>query len=465
MARMAVAHTTHRFFSASGAQQRAARRYLRTLIVRSRLVAAATRLQAYLPPEMAARLKQGPPELKWPKHPSQVAFEAKAASTACDVSAGGGGAERMAGRSPGQAPGDKRRARPEKTPLMPNWRAAERAAALAEVAARAPWREAIAFARAAKRAARAAKRTDRARLAPVKAHRTRCERIKREPAAPVAGSHADGDGPATGCAVAPRPGPDSLLVEINPLWRELAFRAAGLRARSNGQPADARRPDTVSTLCDINPLGREGGDGASLAPQPAVAPRPDPVSTLCDINPLGPEGGDGRSLARQPAVARPPDPVSTRCDINPLGREGGGGPSLARQPAVARRPDPISTRCDINPLGREAGSGPSLARLRLRSTKAMALRSTTLAGTWAPRVRALLAAAFGHPTPPGWRAPQVLPVGWAAIPGGGEVPQHAGRVPEGTRQVGPAAGGRPGGRECAPGMREPAGKRGRHGGG
>ena len=81
------------------------------------------------------------------------------------------------------------------------------------------------------------------------------------------------------------------------------------------------------------------------------------VSTLCDINPLGREGGDGASLARQPAVARPPDPVSTLCDINPLGREDGDGPSLARQPAVTRRPDTVSTLCDINPKRRDGGGG------------------------------------------------------------------------------------------------------------
>src|SRR5208337_3454430 len=103
-----------------------------------------------------------------------------------------------------------------------------------------------------------------------------------------------------------RPGPDSLLAETNPLYRELALRAAGLRARSSGQPAVAPRPDPVSTPCDINPVKREAGDGPSLARQPAVARRPDPVSTPCDINPMKREAGDGPSLARQPAVARRP---------------------------------------------------------------------------------------------------------------------------------------------------------------
>jgi hypothetical protein len=395
MARMAAAHTTHGRYSASGALQRAAWRYVRTVIVRSRLLAQATLLRAHLPPEMAARLEQGPPELRAPKHPSQVAFEAEVASTACYVSPGGAGAGRMAGTG---------RAMTEKAGVMPNWRDAERTASLAEVAARAPWRVAIAFARAAKRTARearAAKRTERARLASGKARRPRSDPMTRETAARVAGLHADRDGPATGCAVTPRPGPDSLLVETNPLYRELALRAAGLRARSSGQPA----------------------------------------------------------------VARPPDPVCTPCDINPKEREVRDGPRLARQPAVARRPDPVCTPCDINPMEREAGDGPSLARLRLTPTKAMALGSTTLAGTWAPGVRALLAAEFGHPTPPGWRVPQVRPVGWAAVPGGSDVQQPLGRVAEGMRHAGPAAGGRPGGRNCAPGTREPAGKRGRQRGG
>ena len=105
LASVARAHTTHGLYGASGAPRRAEQRYRRTLLVRSRLLAKATRLQAHLRPEMAARLEQGPPELAWPKHPSQVAFEAKAASTGCSVSAGGG----VAGRGGWPAdPRDKR---------------------------------------------------------------------------------------------------------------------------------------------------------------------------------------------------------------------------------------------------------------------------------------------------------------------------------------------------------------------
>ena len=132
---MIAARTTHWMYAAAGAPQRAEQPYVGTLIVRTRLLCAATRLRAYLPPEMAARLAVGPPELAAPMHPSQVAFAKLRAAILC------GACHRAL--DPVVKAGVALRAR-----------AAERLAALAEANARAPWTAAIAFARAAQRAAR-----------------------------------------------------------------------------------------------------------------------------------------------------------------------------------------------------------------------------------------------------------------------------------------------------------------------
>src|ERR1700677_993746 len=52
MARMVAANTTHGTYAVTGAPQRAKQRYIWTLNVRSRLLNAAIRLKAFLPPEM-----------------------------------------------------------------------------------------------------------------------------------------------------------------------------------------------------------------------------------------------------------------------------------------------------------------------------------------------------------------------------------------------------------------------------
>ena len=196
MARMAAAHTTHGRFAACGAAARAERGYMRTTVARTRLLAEALRLRAFLPPEMAALLDHVPPALRAPKHPSQVAFEAAARSTpgssarghapwrACHralvpgVSEAGGG--RRAGSGPavtggcgdgvaaaaksaaairqaGRAAAGVAAARPAvaQAAVATTWREVERAERQAEAAARLPWRAAIAYARQAKREARA----------------------------------------------------------------------------------------------------------------------------------------------------------------------------------------------------------------------------------------------------------------------------------------------------------------------
>jgi hypothetical protein len=153
MARLAAARTTHGLSTVS---ERARRLYVQTLVVRGQLYRAATRLRAYLPAEMAARLAETPAELTSPEHPSQLAFAASAAATpgssglgSSDLGSSGGGhapangprqgcGEPMRssggtarpGPGAGQAVGTAGRA-------LRGW-AGERLAALAEAEARAP---------------------------------------------------------------------------------------------------------------------------------------------------------------------------------------------------------------------------------------------------------------------------------------------------------------------------------------
>jgi hypothetical protein len=137
MARMIAANTTHGDYGAGGAMVRAHLHYSRGLNARSDIVVTAMQLRPYLPPEMAARLWQEPPELARLKHPTQVAFELDCARRAC--AAGQDGAV-VALRA----------------------RETERAAAAADAAVLAPWRAAIALARAVKLAAKARAKVARA---------------------------------------------------------------------------------------------------------------------------------------------------------------------------------------------------------------------------------------------------------------------------------------------------------------
>ena len=84
LARIVAAKTTHGRYGMAAAPKRLAQRYVRTLITRIALTDAATQLRAYLPAGMAARLDTAPEELRAPKHPSQVAFDALNARACCD---------------------------------------------------------------------------------------------------------------------------------------------------------------------------------------------------------------------------------------------------------------------------------------------------------------------------------------------------------------------------------------------
>jgi hypothetical protein len=303
-AAMVAAHTKH---GNQSAPKRAEQLYVRTVIARNRLKITALELWPYLPPDMAARLAEAPDELWPPIHPSNLPYVKIAEST--PWTAGNRTArhtQAAARRAPTAA-----RTRGTARPLPPSL-AAERLAARAEAAAQAPWHQAIAFARAAKRAALTAKRAVRA--------------AKRLP--PTA---ALGDPSAPRKATIWPPAPNVPWSELTLLQREVEARKAGLRARANEphQSAAAPTPLPDTTFPRINPMNRE-----TAAPGPA----PMPDTTFPRINPMN------RETAATPAPAPLLDATFPR--INPMNRE------TAATPAPAPQPNSASPR--INPMNRGA---------------------------------------------------------------------------------------------------------------
>ncbi len=147
LARMVAAKTTHGRFAVSGAPKRLDWRFARTVVARIRLTAEATMLQEYLPAGMAARLDSVPEELLAPKHPSQVAFEALQAAAGCtSVPARLGLGRRARARL-----GAGGRVVDGAAAAL-HGRATERLGTRAETASQAPWRAAIAAARALRQA-------------------------------------------------------------------------------------------------------------------------------------------------------------------------------------------------------------------------------------------------------------------------------------------------------------------------
>ncbi|HET6238330.1 MAG TPA: HGGxSTG domain-containing protein, partial [Acetobacteraceae bacterium] len=140
LAKLAVAPTTRGDYSAASW---ASDRYHWTLAVPLRLLVAARRQQAFLPPDVAARLAMVPAELSAPVLYSQTA---KPEITTKTLRSGGRDAR---GRFTARAR------------AVPRGRAAELEAARADRAALVPWRTAIAAARLARREALAARRAAR----------------------------------------------------------------------------------------------------------------------------------------------------------------------------------------------------------------------------------------------------------------------------------------------------------------
>jgi hypothetical protein len=371
-ARTAAAHTTHGY---STAPRREHQRYIRTLIRRNRLLSAARLLWRYLPPDMAARLAELPLELSTPIHPSNLPFLTPEQARRHNVTA-------ALGRTHPQ-PGAGR----VRTTPPPTVHAYERAALREEAAAQAPWRHAIAVARAAKRAdhaakraARAAKRADRAARAAKRAARAARRATRagqgapptRTTQGPTRMTRSDASRPAADSArlnhtpTAWPPDPNPPESQLSLLERERAARAAGLRA---GRPA--------------------------LVPESA-APGQNPDSTLTGLNPM----------QREPGL----NPHSQPVRLNPMQRE----------------------------TGATAGGPPRKASALtcLTPTTAAALRSTTLAGTWDTELRSTLAARFGRP-PSGWRIPQAWPpiagAGATRTAGCAEACNHARDIPVTSR--------------------------------
>jgi hypothetical protein len=321
LARMTETNTKHGRFAA---QARTRRRYIRTLITRTNLLAAARRLSPYLPPEMAARLAAGPQELATPIHPSNLPYLTKQELKLYRLTT-------LLAPTPAA-----RRHSP-----TPTFRAAERLAAEAEAATQAPWRQAIASARAARRAHRAAKRAARAARAAARQarrenrqnHPTGRNAVHRETTAPAPGSH---------------PKRQSNAAQRNAIHRENHAPAAGSRPSTTAPAAHA-------TVCDLTHLERElaarraglrGPNQGHLQPEPGPAPSADFAPT-----------GRNASHHEQP----PASPAGAQTE--PVERD------------AAHRERPTA-----RPL------------TRLTPTKAQALRTTTLARTWDPPVTALLAA-------------------------------------------------------------------------
>ena len=356
MARMIAAKTTHGKYAGASAPRRAEWRYVRAFSARIRLSTTAFDLQAYLPPAMATRLDQCPPELSAPKHSSQVAFEKRQATTAYNERMAGRGLGRAAGGSRGRAPGAKGRPKTAAPGVAPRVRAAEHAEVLAEKNTQAPWRAAIAFARAAMRAARVGAARGGVALG----------------SAALGGAALGGaawDGATLGGATRREDGPE-WGVCINPLQREIALRALGLRAA----------PPSAATL-----------RGSHMAEQ----------------------------IRRQGLVrsSRPTSAAPARRPLSGAGGDAGNDPVPSLPPRIC-----------------PGGQRPAARKLmRLAPAEALAPRGTTLACTWVPRIKPIRPAGFrraapsGAPVPKapsGTHVPQASPIGGATMLGGGRVQQY-----------------------------------------
>ena len=269
---------THTRHGRTTTPQRAANLYARTLVVRGRLTREAHRLAAHLPPDIAARLAQGPIELWPPVHLSNQPYVTNPES-----------AWRSAESLPAAAR-SRTAAKRSATPT-PHGLAAERLAARAEKAAMAPWRHAIAAARATKRAVRAAKREAKceakAARQQVRAARTASRPTQPAPRAPGADRQ-----PRTAHPNAP-PVPIVPCTGDSPLQRKLAALVAGLRALANRPPQGAPTPGPTAPFkpSRIDPMDREPAAKSATAPfkpfridpmdreQPAEPPLPSRTPT------------------------------------------------------------------------------------------------------------------------------------------------------------------------------------------
>jgi hypothetical protein len=131
---------------------------------------------------------------------------------------------------------------------MADWRQAERALAQAEAEMLAPWRAAIRAARAKRREVYAA----RTRAAAVTSHRRQIAALQRAVAARDVAERGAGERVAGKVVAGESPVREPEVAKVNPIYLEIAPRAAGLRGRSDTQTDDARA-DAVLAPDEINP--------------------------------------------------------------------------------------------------------------------------------------------------------------------------------------------------------------------
>jgi hypothetical protein len=308
--RMTAANTRHGNFSAHA---RAERHHVRTFTARNRLTCAATLLWPYLPPDMAARLAQGPAAFFPPVHPSNLPYLTPQDAMPCNV---------KTRRKTSGTPASARRRKPAP---QPTGRAAERLAVRAEAAAQAPWREAIAQARAAKRQKQAKKESSPSPLEGL----GREERTKgrgegsRRNAVQRENAPSPGAQPTT-AQTTPAPVPTTWQ-DLTLLQRELAFRLAGLRGPLCAQPQTdaARTPQSRSNHPRTKSPGR-----IAMQREPTAHPA---GATPPTVRPSAP------SAPARPASHRPPTPAEAHtAAARPAPRREALAPDLA-QPAPLNR--------------------------------------------------------------------------------------------------------------------------------
>ncbi len=400
LARMVAAKTTHGRFAVSGAPKRLDWRFARTVVTRIRLTAEATMLQEYLSPGMAARLDSVPEELLAPKHPSQVAFEARQAA------AGRGNIPARLGLG--------RRARAARARLGAgggvvdgaaaalHGRATERLATRAETASQAPWRAAIAAARALRQA------MDEAR-------------------GQVRGASNDPMGGTAGCRT-----PDVRNDPMRGTGRQTRAASNDPMGGTAGYPAPDGRDDPMGGAgrqtrdASNDPMGGTAGDRTPDVRNDRMG------GTKSHQIPDGRNDPMGGSAVR---VREAGAPLATRVGVLAERRAGetiewapgsrGLWEALTREVEKRRLRAAAGLRGNDPTGGNAAGVGAGggkrlgLAVTRLGSVWVLALGSTTLAWIWEPSLAEVLAARFGPAAVDGWPGPPLAPPGIAAMPSGG----------------------------------------------
>ncbi len=391
-------------------------------IVRGQLLSAASDLRAYLPAAMAARLALPVLELAASPHWSHSApqLAADLADLLNSATTLGSSAEGHACGVDADGPAAGEQAPIEGIPITPARRVAERLAARAEAAVRAPWKAAIAFARAAKRESRgnAGQSGDGA-----------ARDLRNDPR-----DERPGACPRDEAAVVGSPGDSSLRTS----WRDPTLvsatqpgaagwahwplqdlrnnppsKRAGACARGEaaavGSPGDASLPASPGGPTVV---GATRSEAAARANWPRRAlrhtPRDEAAGAGSPGDPSLPASPRGPMLV---GATRPEAAVRANWPLRDLRNN----PLDERPRACPAVPGACPVQQRAAAPGHDSGPG------RLAPSLAAVLRSTTPAGTWQPSVRAELDVLFGatarvgRTVAPGRSASPVTPVGATAV--------------------------------------------------